>query len=64
MSITELAPAKLNLTLDVGARRPDGYHEITSVMQSAAVRCEKARCMACSFTTTPYFHLQSAGISC
>lgn len=23
MSITELAPAKLNLTLDVGARRPD-----------------------------------------
>ena len=35
MSITELAPAKLNLTLDVGARRPDGYHEITSVMQSA-----------------------------
>ena len=22
MSITELAPAKLNLTLDVGARRP------------------------------------------
>ena len=26
MSITELAPAKLNLTLDVGARRPDGYH--------------------------------------
>ena len=30
MTITELAPAKLNLTLDVGARRPDGYHEITS----------------------------------
>ncbi len=23
----------------------------------------KARCMACSFTITPYFHLQSAGIS-
>ena len=37
MTITELAPAKLNLTLDVGARRPDGYHEITSVMQSAAL---------------------------
>ena len=37
MSITELTPAKLNLTLDVGARRPDGYHEITSVMQSAAL---------------------------
>ena len=25
MSITELAPAKLNLTLDVGARRPDRH---------------------------------------
>lgn len=37
MGITELAPAKLNLTLDVGARRPDGYHDITSVMQSAAL---------------------------
>lgn len=37
MGITELAPAKLNLTLDVGARRPDGYHDITSVMQNAAL---------------------------
>lgn len=37
MGITELAPAKLNLTLDVGARRPDGYHDITSIMQSAAL---------------------------
>ena len=38
MGITELAPAKLNLTLDVGARRPDGYHDITSIMQSAALK--------------------------
>ena len=29
MGITELAPAKLNLTLDVGARRPDGYHDLS-----------------------------------
>jgi 4-diphosphocytidyl-2-C-methyl-D-erythritol kinase len=27
-----LAPAKLNLTLSVGPRRPDGYHELHSVM--------------------------------
>ena len=29
-----LAPAKLNLTLEVLAKRPDGYHEICSVIQS------------------------------
>ena len=27
-----LAPAKLNLFLEVLARRPDGYHEIESLM--------------------------------
>jgi len=29
-----LAPAKLNLTLEVLKRRPDGYHEIRSVIQA------------------------------
>jgi 4-diphosphocytidyl-2-C-methyl-D-erythritol kinase len=29
-----LAPAKVNLTLDVLGRRPDGYHEIRSVVQT------------------------------
>ncbi len=31
------AYAKINLTLDVGARRPDGYHAISSVMQTIAL---------------------------
>ncbi len=31
-SVTMRAPAKLNLTLEVGAKRDDGYHPITSVM--------------------------------
>ncbi len=32
-----LAPAKINLTLEVLARRPDGYHEISSVMQGVGL---------------------------
>lgn len=31
MSVTELAPAKLNLALHVRARRPDGYHELETL---------------------------------
>jgi 4-diphosphocytidyl-2-C-methyl-D-erythritol kinase len=31
------APAKINLTLDVGLRRSDGYHDIRSVMQTIAL---------------------------
>lgn len=31
------AHAKINLTLDVGARRPDGYHDISSIMQTIAL---------------------------
>lgn len=34
MAIVVTAPAKLNLTLDILGRRPDGYHEIATVMQS------------------------------
>lgn len=33
----EYAWAKLNLTLEVGKRRPDGYHELRSVMTSATL---------------------------
>ena len=32
--ITLLAPAKINLTLEVLSKRPDGYHEIRSVIQA------------------------------
>lgn len=37
MKLTELAPAKLNLTLEVGGKRSDGYHEVQSVMSCAAL---------------------------
>ena len=32
--LTVTAPAKINLTLEVLGKRPDGYHEIRSVLQT------------------------------
>lgn len=32
-----LAPAKLNLTLRIGARRPDGFHELESIVMFASI---------------------------
>ena len=37
MSVQEFAFAKLNLTLDVTARREDGYHDMVMVMQTISV---------------------------
>ncbi len=37
MKTTLTAPAKINLFLDITARRPDGYHEIAGVMQSVSL---------------------------
>ena len=31
-TVVRVAPAKVNLTLSIGPRRPDGYHELHSVM--------------------------------
>ena len=36
------APAKINLTLEVLGKRPDGYHEIKSVMQTIGL-CDRLR---------------------
>lgn len=33
-SLKVIAPAKVNLFLDVGARRADGYHEVVSIMHA------------------------------
>ena len=37
MALTLHAPAKVNLTLTVGARRDDGYHDISTVMQTVGL---------------------------
>ncbi|HLF72055.1 MAG TPA: 4-(cytidine 5'-diphospho)-2-C-methyl-D-erythritol kinase [Dehalococcoidia bacterium] len=34
MALELIAPAKLNLALEVTGRRPDGYHELVTVMQT------------------------------
>ena len=36
------AKAKINLTLDILSKRPDGYHEISSVMQTISL-CDKVK---------------------
>ncbi len=42
MSLTELAFAKLNLSLDVADKLPDGYHAVRSIMQSTDF-CDEVR---------------------
>ena len=46
MALELIAPAKVNLTLEILGKRPDGYHEIASVMQTIdladRVRLERA----------------------
>jgi 4-diphosphocytidyl-2-C-methyl-D-erythritol kinase len=37
MALRVLAPAKINWTLEVMGRRPDGYHEVTTVLQTIAL---------------------------
>jgi 4-diphosphocytidyl-2-C-methyl-D-erythritol kinase len=37
-TLYESAYAKLNLTLDVLGKRPDGYHDLKSVMQTISIR--------------------------
>lgn len=47
--IKGLAPAKINLTLEVLGKRPDGYHEIRSVMQTIGL-CDELRFDLCPIT--------------
>ena len=38
--LSGLAPAKVNLTLEVGGTRPDGFHDLTSILQTLALADE------------------------
>ncbi|MBM4433076.1 MAG: 4-(cytidine 5'-diphospho)-2-C-methyl-D-erythritol kinase [Chloroflexi bacterium] len=48
-----LAPAKINLTLEALGKRPDGYHEIRSVIQTIGL-CDELR-----FTSSPNIEIKS-----
>ncbi len=39
-TLTGLAPAKINLTLEIGGTRPDGYHDLSSILQTLALADE------------------------
>ena len=56
-SVTRAAPAKINLTLDVGPRRADGYHDIRSVMQTI----ELHDTLTVTLAPAPGVHLTVAG---
>ena len=57
MALILPAYAKLNLTLDVTGRRPDGYHEIDSVMQTISLHdliwIERTDCRVFDVVGTP-----------
>ena len=35
--VTETAPAKVNLTLSVGQKRSDGYHDVVTLMETVSL---------------------------
>ena len=45
MKISTVAPAKINWTLEVLGRRPDGYHEVRTVFQTVSL-CDRVRVSA------------------
>ena len=60
MKCVEKAYAKVNLTLAVGEKRPDGYHEVVSVMQRVSLcdtltaeRTDSGISLACSDPSLP-----------
>ena len=55
MTLEIVAPAKLNLALEITGRRPDGYHDLVSVMQTIDL-CDRVR-----ISDAPVLELSLAG---
>jgi 4-diphosphocytidyl-2-C-methyl-D-erythritol kinase len=58
-----LAPAKLNLTLEVLGRRPDGYHEMRSVVTTVSLADTVAAMHGSGFTITADQGYEAAGMA-
>ena len=56
-SVTRAAHAKINLTLDIGPRRPDGYHSVRSVMQTIGLHDT----LTVTLASAPGVHLTVTG---
>lgn len=62
--VTVRAPAKVNLELRVGPRRPDGYHGLATVFQAVSLHDEVSVCRSDEWgvvTAGPYAHLVPTG---
>ncbi len=49
--ICEIAPAKVNLTLEILGKRDDGYHELRSIMQTIDI------CDVLTFWDNEWIHI-------
>lgn len=58
VSFTATAPAKINLTMEVLGKRPDGYHEIVSILQAIDL------CDALTVRSSPHLRLTAPGLDC
>jgi 4-diphosphocytidyl-2-C-methyl-D-erythritol kinase len=57
-TFTVAAPAKINLTLEVLGKRPDGYHEIVSILQTIDLRD------ILTATSSSHLRLTAPGLEC
>ena len=57
-TFTATAPAKINLTLEVLGKRPDGYHETVSILQTVDL------CDTLTVESASHLHLTAPGLDC
>ncbi len=56
MRLSAKAPAKINITLDILGKRPDGYHDVSMIMQAVSL------CETVTVTAEPQDMVSEAGV--